>query len=215
MPNRLLREGICTSDPINELTPEAEVMFYRLLVVADDYGYMDARPAILKAQCFPLKDVATPTKIEQWLNALARVGLIVRYESEGKPYLAIGKWEQRQRSRRKYPILPDDGLLSDDCQTDDGLGWGRGRGRGKGASSAKIALSAEGTWENISSEQIGLWERAYPALSLDTELAAAAAWIVANPQNAKSNYARYLTNWFKRAQDRAPRRASGHAGFVV
>jgi len=36
-------------------------------------------------------------------------------------------------------------------------------------------------------------------------LASAAAWLVANPKNVKSNYARFLTSWFKRAQDRAPR----------
>lgn len=73
------------------------------------------------------------------------------------------------------------------------------------ASSKKILLSAAGEWEHISAEQRELWRRAYPALSLDTELTKAAAWILANPKNKKSNYARYLTNWLSRAQDRAPR----------
>jgi hypothetical protein len=52
------------------------------------------------------------------------------------------------------------------------------------------------------------WQRAYPALSLDAELARAAAWLIANPKNKKSNYARFLTGWLSRAQDRAPRVAA-------
>lgn len=87
------------------------------------------------------------------------------------------------------------------------------------AVSEKISLSADGIWEQISTTQRELWSRAYPALSLDAELASAAAWIVANPANRKSNYARFITNWLKRAQDRAPRaadpaKASAHAPYA-
>lgn len=73
------------------------------------------------------------------------------------------------------------------------------------AANEKISLSTEGLWQNISPETRAAWERAYPALSLDTELARAAAWILTNPQNRKKNYARFLTNWLSRSQDRAPR----------
>jgi hypothetical protein len=136
VPNRLLREGICSSDAINDLTPEQEVLFYRLLVVADDYGYMDARPAILKAQCFPLRDTATPPKIELWLSGLADKELITRYQKDGKPFLAINKWEQRVRSRPKFAGPDDADCPTVDCQpsvisqADDGLGKGKGKGKG-------------------------------------------------------------------------------------
>jgi hypothetical protein len=136
MSNRLLRDGVCTSDTINFLSAEAEVLFYRLLVVADDFGYVDARIPILKARCFPLKESAIPAKIEAWLLDLSTHGLIQRYEKDEKPYLAIAKWEQRQRSRPKYPgpaddgCLPTVGQLPDKGQTDVGLGKGRGKGRG-------------------------------------------------------------------------------------
>lgn len=68
-----------------------------------------------------------------------------------------------------------------------------------------ISLSDSGDWVGITQQLRILWGKAYPALNLDAELASAAAWIVANPSNRKSNYQRYLTNWLKRAQDRAPR----------
>lgn len=73
------------------------------------------------------------------------------------------------------------------------------------ASSAKIALSANGLWENIPEEMMSAWKRAHPAINLNTELAKAAAWIMANPKNIKKNYAKFITNWLSRSQDRAPR----------
>lgn len=71
------------------------------------------------------------------------------------------------------------------------------------APSEKISLEADGKWTGIPTAQRSTWETAYPALSLDAELSKAAAWILANPKNKKSNYARFLTNWLSRAQDNA------------
>lgn len=74
------------------------------------------------------------------------------------------------------------------------------------ASSEKISLDAEGNWVGIPAQLMAKWKEAYPALSLGAELSKAAAWIIANPKNKKSNYARFLTNWLTRAQDKAPKR---------
>ena len=52
------------------------------------------------------------------------------------------------------------------------------------------------------------WRKAYPAVEIESEVAKAAAWVMANPKNRKSNYARFLTGWLSRAQDRAPARGS-------
>ena len=165
MPNRLLREGICTSEAINMLTAEEEVMFYRLLVVCDDYGYADARPAILKAQCFPLKDDVTSATIDRWLSSLAGKALIARYTKDGKPFLAVSKWEQRVRSRQKYPGPMDDGCqaidghLTDICLTDVGLGKGKGKGKGATSRTSRELrplpedwIPASRTTENLSRE---------------------------------------------------------------
>jgi hypothetical protein len=59
-----------------------------------------------------------------------------------------------------------------------------------------------GEFRNVNG-QIEIWKVAYPAVTLQTELAKAAAWLIANPKNKKSNYAKFLTNWFNRAQDKA------------
>jgi hypothetical protein len=137
MPNRLLKEGIVDSSLIDSLTSEEEVFFYRLLVVSDDFGRMDARPAILKSRCFPLKEFKLD-KIDGWLRSFVRQRLVTMYMVDEKPYLQILKWEQRVRSKGKYPS-PDGSQPIDEVQTfdsklltDDGLGKGLGMGKGKG-----------------------------------------------------------------------------------
>lgn len=124
MPNRILKESICTSETINSLTFEEEVFFYRLLVNCDDYGRLDARPSILRAKCFPLRvDSISDARIEQWLAKLVAVGLIRLYGVDGKRYLQVVTWDKHQQvraKRSKYPA-PESGselVISNDsmCQ---------------------------------------------------------------------------------------------------
>ena len=72
--------------------------------------------------------------------------------------------------------------------------------------SPKLSFDFEkGEFQNIPEILRGKWGQAYPAVNLDQELANAAAWLIANPSHKKSNYAKFLTNWLSKAQDRAPR----------
>jgi hypothetical protein len=115
MPNRVLWPAITRSRKINSLSPEAEVLFYRLLVSADDWGRFYAEPMLVLAECFPLKlGKVTVREITEWLGELVRVRLIRIYEAEGEAYLSFGKWQQRSRAgRSKYPdMLADDGQLT-------------------------------------------------------------------------------------------------------
>lgn len=122
MPNRILKESICTSDEIDRLTEAEEVFFYRLMVVCDDFGCMDARPAIIKARCYPLKSI-TIKSIQALLTGLEAVGLIETYTVGGKPYLHVSKWEQHQQiraKRAKYPLPKEaDASNGNQLQADD------------------------------------------------------------------------------------------------
>jgi hypothetical protein len=62
-----------------------------------------------------------------------------------------------------------------------------------------------GNFQGITEDQELAWQEAYPAIPIPPAIAQAAAWLKANPSNKKSNYARFLVNWFSRAQDRAGR----------
>jgi hypothetical protein len=111
MPNRIIKETITTSETLDELTPEEERFFYRLIVKCDDYGLMDARPKVLRAACFPLKvDSVKDATITAWLNRLAAVGLVELYIKDDRPYLHLKTWEDHQQiraKRAKHP-LPND-----------------------------------------------------------------------------------------------------------
>lgn len=109
MPNRIIKESICTSDTIAELSFLEEAVFMRLIVLADDYGAFDGRPAIIKGKGFPLKDI-TAKQISDALRKLATVGMIYLYEVDGKPYLQLKTWEKHQRvrnSQHKYPTFEE------------------------------------------------------------------------------------------------------------
>lgn len=109
MPNRIIKETICTSEEIDALSAEQEVFFYRLMVNCDDYGLCDARPKIIASKCYPLKSFDIK-KIQANVDALVKVGLVIAYEVDGKPYLAIAKWAEHQQiraKRAKFP-LPND-----------------------------------------------------------------------------------------------------------
>lgn len=105
MPNRILKESICSSDSIEKLSWFEEVLFYRLIVKCDDYGRYDGRPAIIKGNCFPLKDV-TNKDIEKALNKLSAAGLVRVYEAQGRPYLQLVTWERHQTIRAKKSKYP-------------------------------------------------------------------------------------------------------------
>lgn len=48
------------------------------------------------------------------------------------------------------------------------------------------------------------WTETYPAINVQAEILKAASWLMTNPKNSKSQYARFLNNWLARAQDKAP-----------
>lgn len=59
MPDRIIKESICTSDTLNALSDFEERFWWRLVVNCDDYGRFDARTAVLKSRLFPLMDGKT------------------------------------------------------------------------------------------------------------------------------------------------------------
>ena len=110
MPNRIIKESICTSEEIDSLDAMCETFFYRLMVSVDDFGLLDARPAIVKSKCYPLKSIDSKS-IQAMLGVLNDAGLISLYQVEGKPYLQITSWAKHQQiraQRAKFPT-PDMG----------------------------------------------------------------------------------------------------------
>lgn len=120
MPDRIIKESICTSDTLNKLTDFEERFWHRLTVNCDDYGRFDARPAILRGRLFPLRDGTTDRNMEEALNKLASVGLVALYVVDGKPYLQLVTWAKHQRIRAKRSKFPDPDGACRQMTADDG-----------------------------------------------------------------------------------------------
>ena len=121
MPNRIIKESICTSDSVDQLSWFEEVLFYRLIVNCDDFGRFDGRTAVIKNRLFPLKDNLTIKSVETAINKLASAGLVALYVFEGKPYLYLPTWNEHQTIRAKRSKYPEPEnickqMISDDCK---------------------------------------------------------------------------------------------------
>jgi len=120
MPNRILKESICSSETIDGLSWFEEVFFYRLIVNCDDYGRMDARAKILKSRLFPLKDI-TSKQIEDAVDTLRTVGMIEVYVYDDRPYLQLRTWDKHQSIRAhksKYPSPEESETICKQMQAD-------------------------------------------------------------------------------------------------
>lgn len=118
MPNRIVREGILSSDRVNKLSWVGEVFYRRLMSVVDDFGRFDGRASIIRISAFPLKvNQVSESDIVKWSDECAAAGLIRFYEVDGKRYLELHDFDQRLRIKKsKYPAPTDDGHMSDTRQ---------------------------------------------------------------------------------------------------
>lgn len=83
----------------------AQVFYDWLLTVVDDYGRFDARPAILRAEVFPLLlDLVREADVQRCLDSCETAGLVRLYKHDGRPYLEVLDFRQRMRAAKsKYP----------------------------------------------------------------------------------------------------------------
>ncbi|HYE10544.1 MAG TPA: hypothetical protein VEF53_10245 [Patescibacteria group bacterium] len=114
MPNRIIKESVCISEDIDELSSEEETFFYRIIVNCDDFGRMDARTQIVRAKCYPLKtDSISLDTIDNWLLVLSKK-LVTLYEVNNKRYLQVNTWDKHQNIRAKeskYPSMEEGNII--------------------------------------------------------------------------------------------------------
>ena len=112
MPSRIIREQICTSDTLAKISADAERLFWRIVVQADDFGLFDARPKIVLGKCMTsLIGAVTEDDVTKWLDELEEAGLIIRYRVDGRPFLKLATWDRHQRppkstSKPRHPLPP-------------------------------------------------------------------------------------------------------------
>lgn len=109
MPTRVIREGFLDSETILRAGEPAECLYHRLLLVADDYGRLDGRPAMILNKAYPAgaPDGVDVHEIARRLETLKALELAIAYETAGKPYLALPRFRQRTRAlKSRFPEPP-------------------------------------------------------------------------------------------------------------
>ena len=228
MPNRILKESICRSEEIDSLSWFEEVLFYRLIVICDDFGRYDGRTKIIKGSCFPLKDV-TEKDIDKALDKLSAVGLVRVYKAQGRPYLQLVTWAEHQRIRNqksKYPEYTCDCelLLSNDSKgqqkeaSDNKCVRNPIQSESKSESNTDICSEQKAAAEPpvitlslntgeeypVTQRDVVGWMELYPAVDVMQCLRNMKGWLMSNPAKRKTarGVTRFITTWLQKEQDR-------------
>lgn len=120
---RSVHPELCTDDVMARLPAEVERTFVRLWTHLDDEGRCVDNPQLIKAALLPLHDDVTVADVDEHLDELAAVGLLRRYEANGKRFLTVKpeSWKQWQKPRHRYeskfpppPVRPTSDLRRTD-----------------------------------------------------------------------------------------------------
>lgn len=171
MPNRVLRDWT-DSEKVNEVSNNAECLFVRLMMKADDFGNFSANPKLVKSLCFPLKDFRE-ADISRWLHELETSGLIALYDADNKNYLHILNFGQRLRTMNsKYPKYVEnqsDGIAcdqsADQCQQSAVIGQPETKRNEvetnidtKVSMSTIVDESTSNSYKSVEKTKSGIWE---------------------------------------------------------
>lgn len=103
--SRMIRRALLDSERVNGLDWFSQVFFFRLLLVADDFGLYDGRVAFMRAQMYGMcLERVREADLQRALQECERAGLIRFYEAGGKPYVMVLRYGQRCRKAPKYPL---------------------------------------------------------------------------------------------------------------
>lgn len=223
MPNRILKQSICSSDNIDRLSWFEEVLFYRLIVNCDDYGLFDGRPSMIKNCLFPLKENLTVSTVMKAIEKLETAGLISTYYVEGRPYLSLSTWNHHQtiraqKSKYPKPSEADKHSFENICKQmnadvpviqsnpNPNPNPNDATHLAPSDSVTVIALPLnDGTEKAVTQDEVDKWSGLYPAVDVMTELRKMVGWLDGNPKNKKTRagIGRFINSWLSRAQDGA------------
>jgi len=106
---RTIKPDFFQSEDVSELPLRARLTWIGLWTHCDDHGRTKDLARLIKGNIWPLDDVSL-RDIEDDLQALADQGRIVRYQVDGKPYLAVVNWHVHQSinrpSKARHPAPP-------------------------------------------------------------------------------------------------------------
>lgn len=144
---RTIKPEFWKSEALSALPEPTHMLAAQLLNYVDDEGYFNANPALIKAECSPLREpsVSIPTS----LMHLSTIGYC-RFGTtgDGRRYGQIVSFGQHQTINRATPskisglsIVWDESVIAHGVLTEDSLLEGKGREQGKEQGTGKVAVA--------------------------------------------------------------------------
>lgn len=224
MPNRIIKESLCSSEKIASLSDFEFRLWVGLITQVDDAGRGDARPAIIKGRVFPFRERLSIKDIDAALQALAAKGCVSLYTVDGKPYFLFPGWVKHQRVRDckpKYPEPPENLNLPQSAASCGELPQSAALIQSESESESNpkeycaepqaadappvISLPLnDGTFFNVSENDRTKWSQLYPNVDVLQQLRNMVGWCDANPTKRKTRggIKRFITAWLAREQDK-------------
>lgn len=224
MPNRIIKESLCSSEKIASLSDFEFRLWVGLITQVDDAGRGDARPAIIKGRVFPFRERLSIKDIDAALQALAAKGCVSLYTVDGKPYFLFPGWAKHQRVRDckpKYPEPPENLNLPQSAASCGELPQSAALIQSESESESNpkeycaepqaadappvISLPLnDGTFFDVSENDRAKWSQLYPNVDVLQQLRNMVGWCDANPTKRKTRggIRRFITAWLAREQDK-------------
>ena len=189
MGNRILKDTIRINRRIDALSYFEEVVFYRLITAADDFGVYSANPVMLARTLFPLRESVDGKTMAEALKHLEDVGLVRCYsvKDEGD-WLQIVSWGKHQRlrnSRRIYPGPEEEDCAQEEEQPPQEEGQPEEEAEVRELPVAELPLN-DNTVYGVTRQQADDFARLYPDVDVDRELCRMREWCLSNGEKRKS-----------------------------
>jgi hypothetical protein len=223
---RTIKPVFWTHEILSALPEPTHMLAAQLINYADDEGYFNANPGLVKAECCPLREPSV--SIQSSLNSLAKIGY-VRFGAgpDGRKYGQIISFEQHQVINRPTPSkirdldIKWDESLTPHAQLSEGSspeGNGReGNRKGNREASTANAVPADkgkligtlplndGTDWKVYAADADELQPLYPAVDVRQELRSMKGWLIGNPtlRKTKRGIGRFITAWLDKEQDKA------------
>lgn len=222
---RTIKPEFHAHEELSALPPETHLFAGALVNYADDEGYFNANPVLVKAGTNPLRGDKTP--VTEMLAQLERVeyievrrcglkhyGKVINFEVHQRvSHASPSKIKSRFEELPKYSGVTQEGIQNDSVVKGIELnGIEQGTGNREAATAVAVLASPPiftflltGRKTHIITQaDLDRWNKAYPAVDVSGELYKIVAWLDANEAKRSATgqgLRQRIVKWLTRAQD--------------
>lgn len=103
---RTIKPDFWSNEKVMSCSRNSRLLFIGLWNYADDAGRMVDSAKTVKAQIFPGDDDVCSAMVRGMLDELSTIGLLQKYEHEGRAYLQITGWDHQKIDRPRASKIP-------------------------------------------------------------------------------------------------------------